>query len=328
MKKLLVTGCLMFMALLPETRLMKTIPLDAKTLTQIPRYIVEDGKAYVLDETSILLEETGRERAESAEVVTTSKKVEELPDNDLERIEKTISYDGITCSLLYVIYEVTKEEEDGLPVQYSAVCTYGGLKKYGESYPSAWQAIVWYDAYQTMEKPKTVTVKESKEYTDFFAVKSIRQVEAQNEDETDAPFFPKPEIKQSIVKKTPPDKGKENKKSIDFSVPLAVAAALGTGAAFPFLFFFHSLTVPLFAWKKGEKYRYIGQVRLRKEETAYVAYLTSRLLGRAELPVFMMKLPDRVRRGAKTDRLQVRCPDGKRLLLICEKEVRFTLERE
>lgn len=312
--------------LISGKRLMKTIPLDAEVVTQIPKYIVEEDTPYVLDESSIVVEETGKSSSEGADVVTTSRKVEKLPDNDLERIEKAITYEGIDCDLLYVIYEVTGEDEDGIPIEYSAVCEYGGLEKYSISYPSAWQATIWYDAYEITEGMEISLEQEEYEYTDRPIVRKTRKVQGENRAEEEEKPVPKPEVKKFILKKITP-KEEEKGKILDVVVPLA-AAALGTGLLLPFIIWFFVLTAPLFTLKKGEKYRYIGQIRLKKEESMYVAYLTKRLISKAEFPVFKIKVPEKVRKKVKAGVLQIHCPDGKRIVSVCGKEVKFTLERD
>lgn len=317
------------MMLISGKRVTKTFSLDSEVVTQIPKYIVEEGVSYVLDESSIVVEETGRSASEGADVITTLKQVESLPDNDLERIDKEITYNGTPCELLYVVYEVTKEDEDGIPTEYSAACTYGGLEKYSSSYPSAWQAVVWYDAYELIEELEIVTDREVWEYEDTPKEKMIKMVKKENEMETEEEI-PKSEKKIFTLKKIVPGKEEEERKKIpDMLIPLVTAAAatLGIGLLFPFILWFAILTVPIFALKRGEKYRYIGQIRLKKEETAYIACLTERLIDKAELPVFRIKMPDKIRKKMQSGILQVRCPDGKRIEAVCGKEVQFALER-
>lgn len=316
--------------LIPGKRLVKTLNLNSEVVTQIPKYIVEEGMPYVLDESSIVVEETGRSSSEGANVVTTSRKVENLPDNDLERIEKTITHNGTVCDLLYVMYEVTKEDEDKIPVEYSALCEYGGLDTYSRSYPSAWQATFWYDAYEITEGLEVVTeqkyvyVEEAAEGATESTVKITEGKESTGDREE---LFPKPEVKKFRSEKIKPGETEEEKKTVDLLIPL-VGGILGVGLLLPFIIWFSILTVPVFALKKGEKYRYIGQARLKKTEEAYVAYLTKTLVNRADIPVFKIKVPERIRRKLREGALQVRCPGGKRITLICGKEVGFTLERE
>jgi len=315
--------------LIPGKRLMKTVSLYADTVAQIPRYIVEEDTAYVLDESSIVVEETGRSSSEGANVITTSRKVEGLPDNDLERIEKQIAHEGLACDLLYVVYEATKEDEDGIPTEYSALCEYGGLQKYSESYPSAWQASFWYDAYEMSEGMEIIAEQEESERTVGGAVQKTRIVKGKNRaDGRKEPVIPKPEMKRFILKKiVPGEKDEEEKDITDFLLPVA-AGALGAGLLLLFILWLFLLTAPLYALKEGEKYRYIGRIRLKKGEAGYVAYLTKRLIAKAALPVFKIKVPERARKSLKTGILQIRCPDGRRAAAICGKEARFTLERE
>lgn len=314
--------------LIPGKRLMKTLSLSADEVTQIPKYIVEDGTPYVLDEASIVVEETGRSSSEGADVVTTSRRVEHLPDNDLERIEKSIIHEGLSCELLYVVYETAKEDEDGIPIEYSAVCEYGGLNKYSKSYPSAWQAEVWYDAYEIMEE--MIIITESGDYKygeDNIPSGIIKHISGRNRAEDDKVPLPKPEVKKFALKKIVPGEKEEKNDLTGFFLPVGVGVLL-TGLLFLLILWFLILTAPLFALKKGEKYRYIGQVRLKETESGYAAYLTERLVNRADLPVFKIKVPEKVRRNSKEKMLKVCCPEGKWITLVCGKEVGFTLERE
>ncbi len=314
--------------LIPGKRLVKMMDLNSEAVTQIPKYIVEDGTPYVLDESSIVVEVTGRSSSEGANVVTTSRKVENLPDNDLERIEKTITHNGTPCDLLYVMYEVTQEDEDRIPVAYSALCEYGGLETYSKSYPSAWQATFWYDAYETAEGMEVVT-EQKYEHTEGTAedmVKIIRGKDSDRGKDKEEPL-PKPEVKRFELKKIKPGEKEEEKSSADYLVPLA-GGILGACLILPFIIWFSILTAPVFALKKGERYRYIGQARMKKTGSAYAAYMTEALVNRADIPVFKIKVPERVRKKVREGALQVRCPNGRWITLICGKEVGFTLERE
>lgn len=252
--------------LIPGKRLMKTIPLNADEVTQIPKYIVEDDTPYVLDEASIVVEETGRSSSEGADVVTVSRKVEHLPDNDLERIEKSITHEGLPCELLYVVYEISEEDEDGIPVEYSAVCEYGGLKKYSRSYSSAWQAEVWYDACEITEGMVVITESGEYEYGENNTTSGIiKRINGEHEAEDGEVPFPKPAVKKFALKKIVPGEKEEERDLTDFILPM-VAGVLGAGLLFLFILWFFVLTAPLFALKKGEKYRYIGRVRLKETE--------------------------------------------------------------
>lgn len=314
--------------LIPGKRLVKMMDLNSEAVTQIPKYIVEDGTPYVLDESSIVVEVTDRKSSEGANVATTSRKVENLPDNDLERIEKTVTHNGTVCDLLYVTYEVTKEDEDRIPVEYSALCEYGGLETYSKSYPSAWQATVWYDAYEVAEGMEVVT-EQKHEHAGGAAEDTVKVIRGKDSDkgkDKEEPL-PKPEVKRFELKKIEPGEREEEKSTADFLVPLA-GGILGAGLILPFIIWFSILTAPVFALKKGERYRYIGQARLKKTELAYAAYMTKALVNRADIPVFKIKVPERVRKRVREGALQVRCPNGRWITLICGKEVGFTLERE
>lgn len=312
-----------------EKRLMKTIPLAADTVTQVPKYIVEQNITYMLDESSIEVKETERGSAEGADVVTVSKKVEDLPDNDLARIEKTILQEGVSCELLSVVYQVEEEDANGIPVRYSAACEYGGLKKYSTSYPSAWQMSAWYDV---CDMPvNTVSGTDRGEYVNVSVKPAVQEVEiveggegqeTQNAGEEEAV---KPSIKKfKITPSAGEDAGEED---AEFPVPLAAAAA-GAGITLPFIIWFGITTAPLYARKSAVKYRCIGRIRLRKQEGIYTAYLTKRLAGRARIPVFQIRLPGRIWKKAGGGILQIQCPGKKLITVTAGKTVGFTVEGE
>lgn len=155
----------------------------------------------------------------------------------------------------------------------------------------------------------------------------IKRINGEHEAEDGEVPFPKPAVKKFALKKIVPGEKEEERDLTDFILPM-VAGVLGAGLLFLFILWFFVLTAPLFALKKGEKYRYIGRIRLKETESGYAAYLTERLVNRADIPVFKIRVPEKVRKNQKEKMLRVRCPEGKWITLICGKEVGFTLERE
>lgn len=312
-------------SVLPPGSLTKVIALSDGEIRQVPRYIAEVGAVYELNEATITVEVTGRGSSEGADVATFSKKVEELPDNDLERIEKQMVFEGISCELLSVVYDVTREDENGIPLSYTASCEYGGLKKYSNSYPNAWQMTVQYDLCAAPVAEESVTEWESYEYR-VVPSKKIegepggRAFEAPETEEADI----EPETRRFRIGPAPGNGEEEAEKSglRDIALPLAA----GTGVTIPFIIWIAVLTAPIFSLKEGERYCYIGQIRLKKADGVYTAYLTKRLLARAELPVFRIKLPRRMWKKGKCGVFYVHCPDGKRIAVIAGKTAHFTVE--
>lgn len=320
----------------PSERLEMTFRLTSDETVQVPRYIVEENAVYELDEASIVVEEIGSGSAEGANVVTFSRKTEDLSDNDLARMEKDVVIEGIDCELLSAVYKVEEEDENGMPVRYSAVCEYGGLKKYGISYPTAWQMTACYDLCEMLTEPEIVELQEerviqkkaehdsarTKRVTGRTEEKKEEKKEEEEKDSGEKGILPKPEIKRIKIK---PSAQEEDRGIADILVPLAGGAA-GTGAIVPFIIWFSILTAPLSGMKEDGKYRYIGRIRLKREEGGYTAYLTKRLCSRAELPVFQIRLQKRVWKRAKTGVLLVHCPGGKRIMATVGRTVRFTVE--
>mgnify|MGYP001088814794 FL=1 len=241
-----------------KRRVMKTIPLDSKETAQIPRYIVEEDAIYMLDESSIVVDETERGSTEGADVVKFSRKVEDLSDNDLERIEKTMVQEGINYELLQVVYEVVKVDEHGIPISYSADCEYGGLKKFGISYPTAWQLTAWYDFSGMVGDGNTVTELEEYEFISVPAKGKTNKVEGTvsggngeaNQIREDVEPVPEPAVKKLLIKPATGDGRKERIKAEDVIPPLAVTA--GAGILLPLILWFGGVTAPL-CFERKEK---------------------------------------------------------------------------
>lgn len=311
----------------PE-QLLKTFLLLPEETVQVPRYLVEKGTAYELDEASIVVEEMERGDAEGADVVTFSKKVEDLSDNDLSKIEKAAVMEGVNGELLSAAYQVEETDKSGIPIRYSAVCEYGGLKKYSTSYPAAWQLTARYDRLEGLTEPEIVEIWENVQKEERYGGTRTRRViseteRAEGESDSGEKPVPKPQIKRIRIK---PEPEEEDKWKITDLLPFLAAAAAGAGVTVPFIIWFSVLTAPLFGlWREG-KYRYIGRIRLKRENGTYTAYLTERLRARAELPVFRIKLPEKVWKKAGTEMLRVHCPGGRMIMMTIGKAVRFTVE--
>lgn len=315
-------------------QLIKTFLLLPEETAQVPRYLVEKGAVYELDEASLVVEETERGGSEGADVVTFSKKVEDLSDNDLSKIEKAAVMEGIGCELLSAAYQVEETDKNGIPIRYSAVCEYGGLKKYSASYPAAWQLTARYERLEELMGPEAVEIQEdvweeTQERSGDSGTRTRRVTEvterAENEADSGKKPVPKPRIKRIRIKPKPEE---EDKWKITELLPFLAAAAAGAGVTVPFVIWFSVLTAPLSGLRREGKYRYIGRIRLKRENGIYTAYLTERLRARAELPVFRIKLPEKVWKKAGTEMLRVQCPGGRIIMMTIGKAVRFTVEGE
>lgn len=308
----------------PPESLTKVIPLSDGEVRQVPRYIAEAGAVYQLDESTITVEETGKGSSEGADVVTFLEKVEQLPDNDLERIEKQRAFEGISCELLSVVYEVAEEDVNGIPISYTAACEYGGLKKYSTSYPNAWQMRVQYNLYTEPVEESSVTDWEDYEYRLLPTEEMTGELEGEDFEASETDDDIQPEIKKIRIGPTPKSGQERTKESRIRNIALPLAA--GAGITIPFIIWIAILTAPIFSRKNGERYRYIGRIRLKKTDGVYTAYLTKRLLARAELPVFRIKLPRRMWRNGKGGIFYVHCPEGKRIAVMTGKTAHFTVE--
>lgn len=118
----------------------------------------------------------------------------------------------------------------------------------------------------------------------------------------------------------------KREKIADQLAPLAAAMTAWTGVTVPVFIWFSVLSAPLFERRSAGKYRYIGRIRLKQEGGGYSACLTKRLLARAEIPVFQIKLPEKVRKNLKTGMIWIHCPGGRRIMATAGRTVHFTVE--
>lgn len=322
---------------MPEKCLTKIIPLTSNETAQVPRYIVENGAAYVLDESSIVVEVTGNGSAEGADVVTFSKQVNDLSDNDLSGIEKKAVIEGISCELLSAAYKVEEEDGKGIPIRYIAVCEYGGLKKYSTSYPTAWRMTARYDLFEMPQEVVTVEMQEDYESGDTVERRVSGEAEngeTENEEAENREAETGEEEEKALYtnagnssfRMKPASEADMRRKVVDdLLLPLAAVTA-GVSVTVPFIVWVSMLTAPLFGMKKEGEYHYIGRIRLKGKNKMYAAYLTKRLLARAGIPVFYMKVPKRVWKNSKTGIVQIHCPGGKTAMATIGKAVHFTVE--
>lgn len=313
---------------IPEKSLTKRIPLNAETVTQIPKYIAEGDILYVLDETTIIIEETGYGSSEGADAVTTQKTIEALPDNDLARIEKTIVYEGITCKLLCVSYEITSRDVEGIPDQYTAVCEYGGLKKYSNSYAVDWEAVVRYDAYERNKYPEEQKGGYEYRYRNFWQKNTKgtanNSEESKDTEKEDIPDKPQHKL---LVRKTPlKDQERNGWKYLFLLMGIFLVAGILCALVYA-LYNTLSNSAFLFSLTRQNKYRYIGRLRLKEKGGDCCVSLTERVISRAEILSFKIKIPEKTVKKAGKGMLMVQCPGGKTIMLILGREIVFVLER-
>jgi len=314
---------------IPGKELIKEIPLSSETVTQIPKYLTAGNILYILDEEKIEIQETGYGRSERADVVTVTEKTENLPDNDLTGIRKTVPYEGVNCELLCVVFEITGRDKNGIPDRYTALCEYGGLKKYSRFYASDWQAVVYYDAYEVDQQIQTPPVWEKYVYRNTVSEnKTERPGNGEEKEETEEESRNAAE-KKLMMKKTPhQEKEEERTNPGKFWIPLAAVFLLSI--LLSILYILYKCLSPrkalLYALTARGKYRYIGQLTIKERENIYLLCLSKRLIAKAEILSFRLKMPDQAVKKAEGKRVKIQCPGGRMVMLNAEKETEFVLE--
>lgn len=302
----------------PEDSKTETILLNGNDITQIPKYKREGNMVYVLDESSIMIQVTGYTEDEGADVIRDTRIIEKLPDNDLNRIPMQIEKDGITCDLLYVTYNVTGTDKNGIANEYKAECFYGGLDEYTESFESSWQAVANYKGYSANRYIKASTVNYEYQYIE----PTIE--EEPEEEELTAIEEPVPDEPEDIPEPKPVQK---------LSKIIVAATGATAGIFLACVWYVFALTAPIYAMTTMGVYKRIGRIRIKNKirhdygTIDYEARLTEFLAEKAEVPSYKIKVPERIRKRSTKGVLLIKCPNGDVISPKLQSEVTFTLDK-
>lgn len=325
--------------------LTKTVILPAGKLTSIPRYEAEGNTLYVLNEDSLRLRTVSTDFAEGADVVTVTKIIAGLPDNDLERIPMTEKQGDITCDLLYVSYKVTEESKEGMPLKYEAMCWYGGLNKYEVDYDAAWEATMTYTGYPIESNIQSTVVEYIYKYENLppvvagggsvaaRPVTSERQ-EVAPEEPAETELIEEEEIPMAEEEEQEPEQGPapENTNIDEEDTPLgapdgisiAAAGVVTGGILVAVLGYIYFLTAPIYAAIYSGGYKRIGRIRLKHEKDHYKAMLSEYLVEKAEVGNYKIKVSKYIQSRSKVGIMDIQCPDGRIITRKLEDEVLFT----
>lgn len=338
--------------------LTKTLILPAGEITSIPRYETDGNILYILDEDSLRLRTVSTGFAEGADMVTVTKIISGLPDNDLERIPMTEKQGEISCDLLSVSYKITEESKEGMPLKYEALCWYGGLSRYEEVYDAAWEASMTYTGHPIESGIQSTAVEYIYEYRDRPGAaengsgESERTIGGRRKEDSaetnETPETEDTEETELIGEETvpmaageeqelgqEPGQGRPEYKNIDDEdTPLgspgraAAIAAAGIPAAgllAALLWYLHYFTAPIYAAMYSGGYKRIGRIRLKRCKDHYAAVLTEYLTERAETGNYKIKISQYIQNRSRIGILDIQCPDGRTITRKLKDVVLFTV---
>lgn len=329
--------------------LKKTVILPAGELTSIPRYETEGNILYVLDEDSLLLRTVSTGSAEGADMVTVTKIIAGLPDNDLERIPMTEKQGEVSCDLLYVSYKVTEESKEGMPLKYEALCWYGGLSKYEVDYDAAWEATMTYTGHPIESNIQSTVVEYIYEYGNppmingNMGEESARLVnerqktdpedtgstETVEEEEVPMAAAEEPEAESELAQE--PDNINIGDETTPLGAPesgsiaAAMAGVVAGGIFIAVLGYVQFLTAPIYAAVFSGGYKRIGRIRLKYRKDHYTAVLSEYLAEKAEVGNYKIKVSPYIQNRSKAGIMDIKCPDGRTITRKLEEEVLFTV---
>lgn len=336
--------------------LTKTMLLPAGQVTLIPRYEEEGNTLYILNEDSIRMRTAGLESSEGTELITVTKTITGLPDNDLERIPMTQQQGEVACELLYAIYEVTKESEQGMPLEYEALCCYGGLQNYAVDYDAAWEATMTYTGYAKESSIQSTVVEYLYEYEaplvetgsgwqEGAAVN--RELMGELLEETQEEEVPEEALPAEGI--TPPEREGELEQSEEteqeaepeitsiqeeetpLGAPRTPLALILTGAVVGILLavavgYLYLYTAPVYGALYSGGYKRIGRARLKRRGDRYEAALSERLTEKAETENYKIKISGYIQNRSGAGVLDIRCPDGSIITRKLKDEIVFLVK--
>ncbi len=299
----------------------KTVRLPAGEVTRIPRYEEEGSLLYVLDESSIRVYPTGTAQAEGADVMTATRILKDLPDNDLERIPKTLSDEDTDAELLYVIYTVTGRDGYGQPEEYEAACCYGWLEKYYLSSDSEWEAAM---VYYGRPREQAFGAPEIEYLYEDTGLEGFSEDRVPGQGNT----LPEEEAGNTGAKDGAKSMAKTeaSPRAAELSLWRNIAALAAGGVLLVAAGYYYIPTASVAAALYSGDYERIGRVRITRRKGRYETALTEKLIERAETQRYRLKLPGYLRRRGEP--LDITCPDGSRITRKPEQEIFFTLLEE
>lgn len=288
----------------------------------IPRYKEIDGRQYELAESSIDVsvyeygERFGTEKYDTYED-------KYFPDNDLMRVEKTMTKDGVSCTLQGVEYTVTKYlEGTEIPEEYKAHCHYAGVKEYSFVGPVKWVTPLVYRLLPPGEEPD-VSVAEDVVEIVIPTVRGPRPVpepetEAEPETEEEAETEPVTEANEEISEQGIPLTAKENQGLPDWLVP----AAAGTAAVILLaaVFWIFGRTVPVYGQNADGRWKKLGRIYVKAGKKELKVTLSETLLRKGETDQYRILFGEAIVSRHQDKVLKI---NGTQFLL--KKEVRFRL---
>lgn len=340
--------------------LTKTLILPAGEITSIPRYETDGNILYILEEDSLRLRTVSTGSAEGADVVTVTKVISGLPDNDLERIPMTEEQGEISCDLLSVSYRITEESREGMPLKYEARCWYGGLSRYEEVYDTAWEASMTYTGHPIESSIQSAAVEYIYEYIERSGAAENGSAGIERtigggrkdilEETNETLGTEDTEETEVIEEETVPMASEETQESgretepgrpediniDDEDTPLgapgraaaaaaAVAGILAAGLLAALLWYLNHFTAPIYAAMYSGGYKRIGRIRLKRCRDHYAAVLTEYLTERAETDNYKIKISQYIQNRSRIGILDIRCPDGRTITRKLKDVVLFTV---
>lgn len=298
----------------------ETIELPENKKTLVPRYKKINGHEYELDEDSLNItvaateERYGTSRRDTYEDYF-------YPDNDLDRVAKNITKDGINYKLLEVEYSVSKyDEETGeIPAEYKAHCHYGGTESYSITVPVRWTTPAVYTR-QLIE-----TYVASSEVTSIYSLVIPKPAEPETEAPTEEP------TEEETEAETEPETEAETEPEVipepeEPSHPIWPIAAGGAAACGVFLFFFFWIfrkSAKVVCRKQDGTSKTIGHAQLKTKADGCHVYIGSGIAQKADTSLCTLQFKDSVVKKSENKSLTIHFPDKMEAITVLKKEVPF-----
>lgn len=190
-----------------EIEFTEWISLPADDVTLIPKEKKRGDIVYTLDESSLKLQAVEYGESEGTRCKEYHTEITGLPDNDRKHLQRELEKDGIHYILTDARYVVSEYDEDGLPLQYTALCRYEGAEAFTVPIPARWQTPARYTGHVLEEYVSKTVIR-----AEYLCKEESLKGETENERKENKETEPKKTEQNEMEQKETKQKGAEKKR--------------------------------------------------------------------------------------------------------------------
>jgi len=193
-----------------EIEFTEWISLPADDVTLIPKEKKRGDIVYTLDESSLKLQAAEYGESEGTRCKEYHTEITGLPDNDRKHLQRELEKNGIRYILTDARYVVSEYDEDGLPLQYTALCRYEGAEAFTVPIPARWQTPARYIGHALEEYVSKTVIR-----AEYLCKEKSLKGETENKRKENKETEPKKAEQKEMEQKETKQKEAEKKRRVE-----------------------------------------------------------------------------------------------------------------